>query len=332
MSTIQVQIKGTGPFTFVFDTGAGVNVINQDLATRLELPVIGTLEIVSPMGDGPTASNTLAIAELTIGDVTINDATSIAMNLTELFLPLEAPDGILAAAAIEGHVMTINLPAGYVLLRKGALPAADGRSVLDYDGEGVVPMIPILIGGETVKVALDSGAPAGLTLPSSYIDRLALEAAPVVTGRGRTVDAGFEIRSSRLLGEVRFGEVSVKDPMIAFNDKSPHGNVGSRILGNYSISIDRSPQRMVRQGGGKQSYGIQLRGLGGDVISVAGTVAGLPAATAGLMAGDKIVALNGTPLSSLTADERIKNLRGSPLVLLLDRDGEEMELTLVLGQ
>ena len=138
--------------------------------------------------------------------------------------------------------------------------------------------------------------------------------------------------------------------MIAFNDKTPHGNVGSRILGNYTITIDRSnqriafapmdsvasgtagPQRMVSQAGGKQSYGIQMRDVGGEVIPVVGTVAGLPAANAGLRAGDTIVAINGSLLTSMPDEERIKALRSSPLVLLLDREGKEVELTLEFGK
>ena len=85
--------------------------------------------------------------------------------------------------------------------------------------------------------------------------------------------------------------------------------------------------RMASKGRG---YGMGFRGLNGDVLPVIGTDAAGAAAKGGLLAGDTIVAMNGTPVKDLDNAERMAALRGSPLVLLVNRDGEELELTLSL--
>ena len=66
-------------------------------------------------------------------------------------------------------------------------------------------------------------------------------------------------------------------------------------------------------------------------VDVIGVDAGLPAAAGGLAGGDRIIAMNGRPVESLTREERIAALRGSPLVLSIERDGDELELVLSLG-
>jgi hypothetical protein len=346
LSTIQVSLNGTGPYTFVVDTGAGVAVINEDLAKTLDLPVVGSTEVGSPMGTAPIKADSLAIATMTLGEVVVKGAAGIAMNLNQIFAPMKAPDGILAAASIEDHLLTINFPEGYVVLHPGALPPADGGRILEYQEQNVVPRVSLSVAGEPVMATLDCGAPAGLSLPTSYVDKLPLAAAPQVSGRGRTVDAEFEIVSSELLGTIELGSIRIHNPTISFNGRSETANIGMGILRDYSVTIDRTnrriafdrptdsdggtePRRRVkRMTGGGRGYGIRLGGLAGDILAVLDAETGLPAAAAGLQSGDQIVALNGIAVKSLSGEERIAALRGSPLVLLVERNGKELELTM----
>ncbi len=349
LSTVEVMINNSGPYSFVLDTGAGINVLNEKLAETLKLSVVGSVELGSPMGDKPSLSDQHSLGSLAIGDVVFEDVLVVSMDLDGPFRGLKAPDGILAAAALEGHVITINYPQDYMTLQKGTLPPADGLKILEYDGTNTVPHLEVSVGGKAVEVALDSGAPHGISLPMNLSDELPLEGSPKVVGRGRTVDAEFEILSSKLVGDFQLGEMKLANPNINFNRKAPYGNIGIQILGDYSVAIDCSnqrisfspepgakvaegkaggPKRMVRKRSGKQSYGIQLTGIVGDELEVLGTSAGLPAEIAGLLVGDKIKAMNGKQLKSISGEERVKALRGSPLVLLVDRNGEEVELTL----
>ncbi len=51
---------------------------------------------------------------------------------------------------------------------------------------------------------------------------------------------------------------------------------------------------------------------------------------AGLKSGDRIIAMNGKLVASLSNDERISLLRGSPLLLKVSRAGGVVELTMSL--
>ena len=82
--------------------------------------------------------------------------------------------------------------------------------------------------------------------------------------------------------------------------------------------------------GGKVRYGIRLPGLSGDTLEVTGVEKGLVAAEAGLMKGDLIIAMNGKPVATLSEDERMQCLRGSPLVLRVERGSDTLDITLSL--
>ncbi len=57
-----------------------------------------------------------------------------------------------------------------------------------------------------------------------------------------------------------------------------------------------------------------------------------PAAAAGLEAGDKLVAINGTPTPDWTAvGEELSTRPGEEIVLTVERDGELIELTPTLA-
>jgi S1-C subfamily serine protease len=74
---------------------------------------------------------------------------------------------------------------------------------------------------------------------------------------------------------------------------------------------------------------MRFRGIDGQLI-IDGVDPGAPAARRDVHAGDIITRLNGTPLASLDRNERIEMLRGSPLALTIQRDGEVMEIELSL--
>ncbi len=339
LTTVQVMINGTGPHTFVLDTGASVTVVNQSLARSLELPILGETEVGSPMGTTPIVVDSLAIADVGLGDVHIKNLSAIAMDLDAMFGGLGAPAGILAATGLDGFLLTIDFPNEQVFVWPGELPAADGRRILNYDKDHIVPRLPVTVAGEVIMVDLDTGAPTSISLPAHYAETLPLKSAPTVTGRGRTVDAEFEILSAPLDGTIMLGEFEFVDQSVSFNDRTEIANMGIKILGDFSITIDArnhrsafartqnqsqagGPTRRVVQGGNpKRSYGIGFRGISGDELNVIAVQPDSPAAAGGLNAGDVIIGLNGKILKTMSAEERTSALRGSPLTLLV-RSGE----------
>lgn len=344
--TISIGIDGSGPYTFVVDTGAGVTVLSSSLAKALDLPVVGTSKVGSPMGDAPSLADSLQIEALTFGTMTVRNVPAVSMDLDAVFGGMPAPAGILAAAGLDGMLLTIDPAAGSVWIRPGALPPADGRRVLNYDGASVVPRISIDVAGQTLEAALDTGAPTMVSMPARFESIVPLAGEPAVQ-RGRTVDTEFEERVSPLAGTLTIGSVTFDAPVVSFNDRAPICHVGMGILEQLAVTIDRTnrrvafdasqtsaepspgPGRIVR-GGGQRRYGIRLGGLSGDVLNVLGADAGLPADAAGIRGGDRIVTLNGRPVAELSQQERMAALKGSPLQLHIERGAETIELTLTL--
>jgi len=296
------------------------------------------------MGTEPIQADSLSIDALEIAGVTLSDVPAVAMDLDTIFQRLGAPDGILPAAAFDGYLMTLDYPKGLVMVRPGELPATDGRAILEYDDEHIVPHIFATLGDQEVEFALDTGAPSTFTLPDHYAESLPLTSEPVVTGAGHTVDASFEVRSATLDATVKIGDIQIEKPMVSFVPNAPYGNIGMEFLGDYAVTIDSKNHRiqfargestrpsvgaqrkMVRGSGNQRGYGIGFAGISGDSLPVQNVIPGGVAEAAGLQGGDVIVAINGEPLEGMTQEARIGALRGPALVLLVQRDGEELEL------
>ena len=343
---IQVEINGKGPFDVIVDTGADITVIDQALAAELELPVLGQREIGSPMAETHLSHDEVQMRSLCIGDALIEDVVGVTMDLQSIFGKIEAPHAVLSAASFKGWLMTLDFPGERVLMKQGELPAADGKTILDYTAEAYVPHIAVTVGDIELVAAMDTGAPSMLSLPGDYMNKLTLQSEPKVVGMGRTVDASFEILAAPLDGKLMVGAESFVSPSITFNERSPKPVLGMRALGEFRITLDCSNRRvqfipnraasdsspgvrrMVRSPSNKKSYGIMFSGLSGDALEVTGVEDGLIAAAVGLQRGDRIVAMNGILLTSLDEEERIACLRGSPLLLQVERSGEMHEIAM----
>ena len=83
--------------------------------------------------------------------------------------------------------------------------------------------------------------------------------------------------------------------------------------------------------GGRPRYGFAIVAEGDDDNWLVGpVVAGSPAETGGLKQGDRILAINGTPLAKLALEDRKAALQQPTVILQIERDGKPVDLTLRL--
>lgn len=78
----------------------------------------------------------------------------------------------------------------------------------------------------------------------------------------------------------------------------------------------------------KPVLGLRIEAGSDGNWTIAGVEPGLPAAAAGLAAGDRIVAINDKPLAQIPEVERTPMLRSLPVKLTVDRAGKTREFTL----
>jgi membrane-associated protease RseP (regulator of RpoE activity) len=216
-------------------------------------------------------------------------------------------------------------------LERGSIP--DGAPGVFHLGDAdQLAEISMTIAGRPMSAHIDTGSPGGIMLPLSVASSLPLVSPPVVVGRGKTVNASFDIYSATLDGMAEIGPFRLERPEIHFVEGAPVGNIGNGFLSNYVVTIDPAGRRMrleestpgakgatrartVKNEGSKRRYGIRFPGIGGDRLEVLGVEAGSPGEKAGIKQGDVIVGMNGKPVSELDQAARIAALRGSPLSL-----------------
>ena len=106
-----------------------------------------------------------------------------------------------------------------------------------------------------VKAHLDTGSPALVTLLNKFQKKLPLSGEPRLVGIARTPQGEAEVQSAVLEGVVKLGKHEWAKPRIDFADLGPMlqfdaGNIGSRLLKDFAVTIDQKNHRVrFRRGG-----------------------------------------------------------------------------------
>jgi hypothetical protein len=176
-----------------------------------------------------------------------------------------APRGVLGLPLFADLLLTLDYPRQQVSVQKGALSGSGKEAVVAYrPSAGGTCLIPISVAGKPFEVHLDSGSPGGLMLPKSYLDSLPLASAPVVAGRGRTVNSEFTIYHAPLNGALEIGQERFVNPDIRFNEVLPDGVVGYGILHSFAITLDQRQRRIRFQRGAGDSTAKASAAIKGD--------------------------------------------------------------------
>lgn len=242
----EVRINGKGPYRFIVDTGAHVTVIDKTLADELLLNEVRSATV--PEGEVPGA--VIRAKEIRLGTAVLKDVTVITAPLSAMFSGGEAPRGVLGAASFPGHLLILDYPGKRIAIRKGTLPAADGRTTFEYSANALLPMVPVRVAGVETRVDLDSGSPMGLTLPVKFLTQVRLASEPKEVGRARTPGGEFPISTAKVDGMIEIGQYRLDPAEVSFSDvapgrEPPNGNIGYQVLRGFKVTFD-SVNRRIR--------------------------------------------------------------------------------------
>jgi Aspartyl protease len=241
---VEIRINGKGPFRFFLDTGAQGNVLAQELADELKLPVEGKARVGSPGGKGLPAKM-VRMDRVEIGDALLSAVPGMSFDRSFLGGGKETPRGVLSAGIFPGFLVTIDYPQSKLTLRRGELPAPDGLRVFAYDTKRPLPEIQLDVGGLPVTLHLDSGAPSGITLPLELAARLPLASKPIEVARGKRVDQEVIILGAKLKGQVKLGQYVLENPDLRFQDiPNAKGQVGYEFLRDFAVTLDSQNGRI----------------------------------------------------------------------------------------
>jgi len=234
---LSVKLHGEGPFRFGFDTGQSVGVLlSPALAGKLSLPVVDRIDASDGTSKMPV--DVVSVDSVEIGGVDLGKQTSIVLQ------PGTDVDGAIGFPLFSGLLVELDYVGGRLRIRRGELPAPDGRTVLALTNLQGIPMIPITIGGETVQAVLDSGSEADLLVPLAMADKLTLDGPPVRSCRMKTLFGEFDLLTAHLKGRVNLGGIELVDPELTFSDHFSEVNVGGKFLSRFKVTFDPARGRV----------------------------------------------------------------------------------------
>lgn len=325
---VEGRVNGTGPYTFIVDTG-GHTLLSGRVVAQARLAATGNAP-ESGAGEGQSSTGFAPVQTIAIGDVEMHDQVAFA---TEIYSP-----------EIEG--IPVDGMVGFELIRRLVVEIDYGRQVLTFSkpgsfsprGAGIaipfvfydhVPFVRGQLDGMPARFDIDTGSRSELdvTSPTVARDRLREQyrgGVRAVTGWG----VGGPVHSYVVrLHSVTLGTMTVNGPVAdfsedtrgSFSDPNFDANIGSGFLKRFVVTLDYGRQRMYLRrlappppdAGTFDRAGVWINATP-DGYRVTSVAEGSPAAQAGLTAGDVIVELDGAPSVMSQLSEARTLLRMSP--------------------
>ncbi|HKW13186.1 MAG TPA: aspartyl protease family protein [Candidatus Krumholzibacteria bacterium] len=351
---IPVSVNGSQPFSLVLDTGMpapGIMLYDNDRTAALGLK-FGSTDQVQGGGKGPAMTAQVASGQhIAIGDVSLS-----GVQVTVLPPPHGFPStaaGVIGLELFSRFAVRIDIDNHTLdLLDKDSYQPPASASVIPLRMEhGVFPFIDarVTIGdgpAEPVNIAVDLGASHSLWL-NQRKGRLTAPPGSIRTPLGRGVSGRIEGSLGRVqkfeMGDVTFEHVIALFPDADYQNPGhfdfKDGFIGAELLTRFVVTFDYASKRMVLVRGQRfdEPFETDMSGLTFASMDLArrsidGVLPGSPAETAGITAGDILIAVNGKPTESYNPDELRKLFKqdGAEVRLTLERNGAQMEKTIKL--
>jgi hypothetical protein len=356
---VEVMVNGQGPFQFIFDTGAGITVLDKGLAESLGLNIQGELA-GRGVGEGTpdfalATGVTLGMPGIEVPDQTV--ATLDIRNLLEKRIGSQV-DGILGFGFISRFVTEIDY-AGHRL-------GLHDPGTFNYQGEGVI--VPMEMDGSTPHVRatirgygsepvtgyflLDTGSGNAMSLAGPFARTNELQATMPQTVKhsggfgvgGETTTVFGRLQSFELGGLVfsePFASIGVEEKGAAAETNSA-GLIGGRLLSRCRVFLDYPGNKLILEPNknfadrfhwDKSGLTLITGGRGAfNNFRIAHIVEDSPGQKAGLREGDELMEVGGRPADQWTLDALSELFRGKDqdLKIIIRREGETKRLTLKL--
>ncbi len=339
------------PARLLVDTG-GVNLLTPAATARLGLTGSGQLA-ASGVGEQRVDLALARANSVRVGDAVLDQPVFYVVDLGRL-ADVEGVefDGLVGYEMFRRFGVEIDYQRRILTLAEpDRFHPPAGATAVPFDLDNRIPIVSGTLDGVPVRLSVDTGSRASLTLHSPFARAHELtaryQAAPVaVSGWG--VGGPMRSRPARV-GELRLGNAHI-DNLAAdiflgdkgsFADPDLSGNLGGGALHHFTVAFDYDAKQMYLAPNSEfgvpdpfDRSGLWLLAHDG-VLEITDVADDSAAARAGLRAGDRITAIGGTLTSSQGLNEWRRRLRelptGTRLALQIERDGHVESATLVLA-
>ncbi|HEX9794153.1 MAG TPA: aspartyl protease family protein [Planctomycetota bacterium] len=323
--------QGTAEGRFLFDTGTGRTVLDQDFARRIGIE-IGLNVSIAGLGGADSAA-VAAVPGIDFGGYSFTEVGVALLDLSFLsFDPLPI-DGILGSDLLRECIVELDLPAAKVRFAPAEWESfAEGYAFGELRWFAGTPQVQVQVDGLPAWFTLDTGNTASTSLHGPFFREHydaagaphmrihgAAGSALVWAGRlGTLVIGGHEWR-----GVQAFAPASLSSGGL-LNSPAADGNLGMDILRHHDVLFDYARNRIgfraadARAERPKGDLGLRVapRGDGYQVVAVIERSA---AAKARIRVGEHLLAVAGEAVAGLDRSELMNLMSGEP--------GSEVEVT-----
>jgi Aspartyl protease/PDZ domain len=335
---------------FMVDTG-GVNLLTPAAAQRIGLTGEGKLAARGP-GEQATDVALARATQATIAAATLDDPVFYVVDLAQLPNAEGVEfDGLIGYEMFRHFCVQIDYAnKRLTLIEPEKFVPSAGAVNLPIEFERLTPIVTGTLDGVPVRLTVDTGSRASLTLYSPFVRNHGLVAkynASSESVLGWGVGGAARLHPARF-GSLRLGNLDIigiagdlfTGETGALANSQQAGNLGGGVLKRFTVAFNYSAKRMYIAPnavfGRSESFdrsGLWLLKDGAE-FNVADVSEGSAAEHADIRRNDRISALGGENTGTRTLDEWRQLLRelpvGTALSIRLLREGERMNTELIL--
>jgi hypothetical protein len=317
---IDVMLNGKGPYHFIFDTG-GANIVDPAVAKEIGAFGSGSLQ-GSGVGSQTESFSFGKVAKLQVGDAVIDDQLfAIAPTRMGFGVSTGRPvDGLIGWEVLARYVTTFDYAGNAVTLSlPGSVPAPAGAHVVPFVFYGTQPQIACTIDGIPAECTIDTGSRDTITFMAPFT---AAHPQIVPTALSAAGINGFGVGGPAIGRLGRLASIGVGDftlpNLVADYSSQQQGafaapfvaaNIGGNLLRRFTVTFDYNNGTMALTPnaalGDPDIY--ERSGLflirRGDSTVVADSRPGTPAASAGIVKGDEIASVDGSPAGGMSLSQ-----------------------------
>lgn len=221
MYFVEGEINGAGPFQLAVDQSVDTLQISQDLADRLGLD--RGAEILSVA---------LAVAGVSLGHVPAE-----IFDPQETYYAGDPPDAILGFSALDGWVVTLDIPAEQFHIEKGTL--ADAGNAVAYErSEDGYPLLPVQVDDLHALAQISLYSASTLSLPVDIADQLGVTSERRKIGRLSIGGRAGDILGASYEGTLKIGSFETVLTSVRVSEVFEYANVGYNVFQETPVSFD----------------------------------------------------------------------------------------------
>jgi hypothetical protein len=248
---VRPRINGHAPGWFIFDTGAGVCVVERTTVESLGLTPNG--EIAATGAGGGAKAPMYRADELRLGSLRLADHPLMGTDLTFLETHLgEKVRGVIGYGVFSRCVATVDLAKPSIALHDPAKYTLPRGAWTPLDLSGRVPVLTATFEGHSGRFMLDTGDHAHISFNEPAVRKWNLLAGRELTDGKLGGVGGFVASKTGKIARLELGGLTLEDVPASFalEAKGTHaqteraGKIGAGVLERFVLVVDYGQERI----------------------------------------------------------------------------------------